>query len=324
MEEIKAPAFILEDVQTDRQNQTLDEKIEESQKILRLAAEMSKTYYGEPLILAYSGGKDSDVMLHLAESCLNVGDFEVLNGHTTVDAPETVYHIRAVFKALNDKGVKTSIDYHKLPDGTNETMWSLIPKKKLPPTRIARYCCAVLKEATTPNRMCAVGVRAAESNGRKGRDVFGIRGKTKKDMLYYSLDHAAEVHIESQEIQDDNWDCTFIKTMKDHKDTVVNPIYEWEDSDIWDYIHREHLKVNPLYDRGYVRVGCIGCPLAGPRTRAKAFADYPKYKQLYINAFQRMIDGYTEPTQWKTGEEVFEWWNGTYKREVKGQLSLFD
>ena len=41
--------------------QTLSEKIEESKKILRLAADMSKAYYGQPLIIAYSGGKDSQV-----------------------------------------------------------------------------------------------------------------------------------------------------------------------------------------------------------------------------------------------------------------------
>lgn len=137
---------------------------------------MSFAYYGEPLIIAYSGGKDSDVLLHLAENCLKSNEFEVLNGHTTVDAPQTVYHIRNTFKRLNKKGVKTSIDYHKKPDGTNETMWSLIEKKTIPPTRTMRYCCAVLKETTSPNRLCALGVRSAESNKRKGRDTFSIRG----------------------------------------------------------------------------------------------------------------------------------------------------
>lgn len=45
----------------------LDEKIEKSEKALKLAAEMSNEYYNAPLIITYSGGKDSDVMLHLAE-----------------------------------------------------------------------------------------------------------------------------------------------------------------------------------------------------------------------------------------------------------------
>lgn len=187
--------------------QTLDEKIEKSKQALRLAADMSEIYYGAPLMIAYSGGKDSDVLLNLAEECLEPTEFEMINGHTTVDAPETVYHIREVFKKLNEKGVKTTIDYHKKPDGTNETMWTLIIKNKMPPTRLARYCCTTLKESTTPNRMCAVGVRAAESTIRRGRDIFSIRGKTKKESYYYSLSHVEEVHKESQEIQDDNWDC---------------------------------------------------------------------------------------------------------------------
>ena len=137
---------------------------------------MSKTYYNAPLILTYSGGKDSDVMLHLAESCLKAADFEVLNSHTSVDAPETVYHIRAEFKRLNAKGIKATINYPKDKNGNHETMWTLIPKKKMPPTRMLRYCCSTLKETSTPNRLAALGVRASESNKRQGRDIFGIRG----------------------------------------------------------------------------------------------------------------------------------------------------
>ena len=146
---------------------------------------MSKTYYGEPLIVTYSGGKDSDVMLDLAENCLKTDEFEVLNSHTTVDAPETVRHIRETFKRLNDKGVKTSIDYHVQEDGTRLTMWNLIPKKLMPPTRIVRYCCQVLKETGTLNRLCALGVRAAESTKRQGRDTFSTRGTRTKTQSFF-------------------------------------------------------------------------------------------------------------------------------------------
>lgn len=157
-------------------NQTLAEKVEKAKTALKLAADMAMEYYNEPLIIAYSGGKDSDVLLHLSESCLKPSEFEVLNGHTTVDAPQTVRHIRDTFKRLNEKGVKTTIDYHKKADGTNETMWSLIIRKVMPPTRIVRHCCKALKETTTPHRLCALGVRAAESSKRQGRDTFVTRG----------------------------------------------------------------------------------------------------------------------------------------------------
>ena len=293
---------------------------------MRLAADMSKVYYNAPLVVAYSGGKDSDVLLSLAEACLDPSEFEMINGHTTVDAPETVYHIRDTFERLNEKGVKTTIDYHKLPDGTNETMSTLIPKKTMPPTRTMRYCCQVLKETTTPHRLCALGVRAAESSKRQGRDTFSTRGGRTRT-LFFSLDHAEEVHKEALELNDPAWDCTLIKTMKNHEDSIVNPIYEWTDEDIWDYIRQQSLKVNPLYERGYNRVGCIGCPLAGYRQIKKEFADYPQYKQLYIAAFDRMIKARAAKNKqgsWESGQEVFDWWIGESKRSVKGQLNLFE
>lgn len=177
--------FILEDDKQEDRPQTLKEKIEGSKRALKLAAEMSLEYYKKPLVVTYSGGKDSDVMLHLAETTLKPDEYEVLNSHTTVDAPETVYHIREVFKRLKDKGIKTTIDYHIGEDGKPTTMWNLIPEKLLPPTRIVRYCCAELKESGTPDRICTVGVREDESSKRQHRNVFSTRGGTYKDAHFF-------------------------------------------------------------------------------------------------------------------------------------------
>lgn len=179
--------FIMEDYADPILDMSLKAKVERSEKALKLAADMSKTYYGCPLVICYSGGKDSDVLLHLAESCLNPSDFEVLNSHTTVDAPETVYHIRDTLKRINQKGVKSTIDYHEDENGHRTTMWNLIPKKLIPPTRIIRYCCAVLKESGTPNKLAALGVRGAESSKRQGRNVFGVRRGVTQKLHFFRL-----------------------------------------------------------------------------------------------------------------------------------------
>lgn len=130
---------------------------------LREGAEISKYYYNKPLLLCYSGGKDSEIILDLA---LKSGiDFEISHSHTTADAPETVYHIRRKFKELESKGIKCTTQMPTFK-GKSVSMWSLIPAKKIPPTRHARYCCAILKETAGHNRAIVTGVRRAESTNR--------------------------------------------------------------------------------------------------------------------------------------------------------------
>ena len=66
---------------------TLAEKIEESSTILRYAIDK----FGESLALAFSGGKDSLVVLHLTRSlCDDTVPFPVLSIDTTLKFPETI------------------------------------------------------------------------------------------------------------------------------------------------------------------------------------------------------------------------------------------
>ena len=118
-------------------------------------------------------------------------------------------------------------------------------------------------------------------------------------------------------------------------DMVCNPIYKFIEQDIWRYIHENEIEVNPLYGKGYKRVGCIGCPLGGRKQILKEFDDYPKYKHNYIRAFDRMlkvrrdsgkddITGKEGSHAWHTGEDVFDWWIQNYAYIPKGQMNMFD
>lgn len=123
----------------------------------------------------------------------------------------------------------------------------------------------------------------------------------------------------------DAWDCTLITRAKQNADLLCNPIYEWEDRDIWEYLQTYKIRTNPLYDCGYTRVGCIGCPLAGRRDKERGFADFPKYKDAYIRAFDRMVDareadGKENRGTWKDGKAVFRWW--VEDRNIEGQLKF--
>ena len=125
---------------------------------IKLASEVSIQHYKKLLVCTYSGGKDSDVMLELFKR--SGITFELHHNHTTADAPETVYHIRKVFKTAENEGIKCEIEKPTYK-GKRISMWTLIPQKLMPPSRIVRYCCSVLKETGCPNRMIATGVRWA-------------------------------------------------------------------------------------------------------------------------------------------------------------------
>jgi phosphoadenosine phosphosulfate reductase len=110
---------------------------------------------------------------------------------------------------------------------------------------------------------------------------------------------------------------------------VVNPIVDWKDEDVFDFLEDAKAPMNPLYAEGWCRVGCVGCPMAGKKSREAELARWPKYQQLYINAFENMIkerirrgkmDG-----SWRmgaTGRDVFNWW--MEYDTIPGQMDIFD
>ena len=260
------------------------------------------------------GGKDSDVMLELFKH--SGIPFEVHNSHTTADAPQTVYHIRDTFYKLELQGIKCTIDYHVQSDGHRITMWNLIPKKMMPPWRRMRYCCSVLKETGCANRMIATGVRWAESKNRESRTTY--------EALAPRMSEKVSVTDEKMLLTDNDDARKLFEQCQLKAKTVVNPIIDWKNSDIWEYIDSEHICTNCLYKMGYDRVGCIGCPMAG-KGRWKEFADFPKYKQMYIDAFDRMLEvrkARGKGGKWQTGEEVFLWW--MEDENIPGQMTLDD
>ena len=261
---------------------------------LKEAAMMSKTYYQKPLIVTTSGGKDSDVCVYLA---LAAGiNFEVQHSHTTADAPETVYHVRETFKRLEEKGIQCTIKWPTYK-GAPVTMWSLIPQKLMPPTRIVRYCCQILKEDGGKGRMITTGARWAESAKRRTRGIY----ETLKSDISKRIT-----------INNDNDDKRkLFENCRLQAKRVCNPIIDWSDSDVWDYIDAEHININPLYQCGFSRVGCIGCPMAGKKGREFAFSRHNTYQRAYIRAFDRMIEERKRrglPCDWQTGIDVFHWW----------------
>jgi phosphoadenosine phosphosulfate reductase len=265
----------------------------------RKAIERLKAFEPEDgYYLCYSGGKDSDVIKILAH--LAGVNFEAVHNLTTVDAPETVNYIRS------QSDVR--IDYPEL------SMWRLIEKKGMPPTRLIRYCCSELKERGGKGKVKITGVRWDESNNRKENGgLVKIIGKP-KTMQRFADENNVNYGLTKQNGLILNYDDDASRRMVEHcyrtTSTMVNPVIDWKDADVWQFLRHYDCRSNPLYECGFNRIGCIGCIMARKHRKVE-FELYPKYKENYIRAFDRMLiarKNAGKPTQWQSGKEVFSWW----------------
>lgn len=90
---------------------------------------------------------------------------------------------------------------------------------------------------------------------------------------------------------------------------ILNPIIDWTNEDVWEFIRLHDIPYCELYDKGYTRLGCIGCPMSS--NKSEELNMYPKYKQAYLKAFERMLtvlDDESRRNAWKTAEDVMKWW----------------
>lgn len=100
---------------------------------------------------------------------------------------------------------------------------------------------------------------------------------------------------------------------KRHK-TTLNPIIDWTDEDVWEFIRANKIHYCSLYDEGFTRLGCIGCPMARRHGRVKEFTRWPKYRDMYLRAFQKMLEERKAKGKcdgsWRfaTATDVFRWW----------------
>lgn len=110
---------------------------------------------------------------------------------------------------------------------------------------------------------------------------------------------------------------------KDHT-TLINPIIDWTSDEVWEFIKEYQIPYCSLYDEGFKRLGCIGCPMGTTHHKIKEFERWPKYKKLYLMAFEKMIANRGGGKYYQTPSEVWEGWiQGHWSNDTdRGQTSL--
>ena len=257
----------------------LQRKIDTAYERFRWAAKEAERLFDMPLVVRYSGGKDSDVILQLAKE--SGVPFRVTHNLTTADPPDNVYYIRRVFARLREEGIDCRINVPK------RSLWKIMRETLVIPSRIMRVCCSELKERKMPDAPYIVtGVRWAESAGRRAKS--GI-----------AMVHTASAHTRGGEqaaaaagllTTDDASSRRLFEQCQMRGVRVLNPIIDWSDEDVWSYLASRGIEGNPLYKEGWTRIGCVGCPLAGRRARELAFARYPKLYKAWHDAISYVIE----------------------------------
>lgn len=177
-----------------------------------------------------------------------------------------------------------------ITESPKKSIWQLIVDNGMPPTRLMRYCCKELKEKGGVGRFKITGIRHAESYKRSKRGFF-----------------EPCIH---------NTGTRFL-----------NPIIDWSDEEVWEYIKKYNVPYCKLYDNGWKRIGCMFCPMSTEKEKLMQIEKYPKYKNLFVKTFQKMIDKRKEDGKecsWFSGEECFNWWVFGKKEENADRLELFN
>ncbi len=256
----------------------------------------------EKLYVAYSGGKDSDTIVALALEAVGPAAVEIHYHATGVDPPEVTRHINQRFKTWRALGVECH------SDRPSATMHDLIMRKG-PPTRLKRFCCDHLKEGGGTGRVVLTGVRWAKSPRRAAmHDVMTVMSKNKALRASYSQDNDIKRRIVEH--------CTTRSRL------TINPIVDWSDADVWSFLRGTGTPYCCLYDEGFTRIGCIGCPMAD-KARYQEFARWPYMRRYYLRAFSDMLNAHPEwraRNGWRDAESVFHWW--MQDGHVYGQISM--
>lgn len=274
-----------------------------------------------PYWLAFSGGKDSVCVLRLAQ--MASVDFEAHYNITSVDPPELIWFIRKEYPEV-------IFSRQHYPDGKPITMWSLMKNRALPPTKFGRYCCNRLKEAGGQGTVTITGVRWAESTKRKlNQGLVTVMGKDVDSIEEVEQANGRKTNLGGVVLNDDNDEARRAVEVcfRTHK-TLVNPIIDWTDDEVWEFIRTYNIPYCKLYDEGAKRIGCIGCPMGGSVNMKQEFERYPKYKEEYLRCFDKMyqnrIDRGLPLNNWKCGKDIFDWWVGDLKQDTETELSLLD
>ena len=268
-------------------------KMEHTIELLQKAERLALTYDKvDGFYLAFSAGKDSQALYHMAE--LAGVKFKGHVNWTSVDPPQVIRFKRKYYPEVVEHKPKKSI-------------YDLAIDRGILPSMRIRWCCADLKESAGAGKVTLIGIRAEESTRRAKRHEVEVSGKRfsgnldefeqwrKAEIAKREERLIKKMKREGKKVNEDEFSLQSDNEVRciNGKDSIlVSPIFEWTERDVWTFLN-EVVRVPhcELYDQGYKRIGCILCPMSQHRQKVRELKDFPHVKRGWIRAIKAIRAG---------------------------------
>lgn len=183
--------------------------------------------FGDKVSVAFSGGKDSEIVLYL---CLQVNpNVPVVFNNTGVEYPQT---IDFVAKLVDEWKLNLTVTHPE------KSFWDCIEQWGFPKGKTVRrgkdreHCCYFLKEKPMS--------KVLKSEGYLGY-FTGESAIENRNRMFWARDRGMCLHLKAQNV------CK------------VKPILWWTSDEVWQFIRDNNLPINEAYKLGAERVGCMPC-----------------------------------------------------------------
>ena len=264
-----------------RASVTLRKKMQHSVELLRKAEKIALNYDREDgYYLAFSGGKDSQALYHIAQ--LAGVRFQGHMNLTSVDPPEVIRFVKENYPEV------------ELIKPSKSIFQSAIEEKTLPTMRV-RWCCAKYKELAGSSKVTLIGIRKKESSRRAKRNEVEINNRKFSGNLdgldEYRQEQRAKRALRKSKKQGVNItnadEEQTLGCIHGKESLLISPIIYWTEQDVWEFLN-DVVKVThcSLYDKGWHRIGCIGCPMSSIKQKYIENKRYPHVKRNWIKAIK--------------------------------------
>lgn len=255
-------------------------------QLLQKAEKIALSYDQEDgFYLAFSGGKDSQALLHMAQ--LAGVKFRAHMNLTSVDPPEVIRFVRTNYK---------EVELNK----PHKSIFRIAVEKQILPTQRVRWCCAEYKENAGAGKVTLIGIRHKESSRRAKRNEVEISNRK----FSGSLDDFEEYRQEQKakrarrRSKKDGVNITnadneqTLGCINGKESLLISPIINWSEHDVWEFLN-DVVSVPhcSLYDEGWKRIGCIGCPMSSRKQKLFENKRYPHVKRNWIKAIKAIRAG---------------------------------